>query len=444
MIHDRRGLEVTAADPAAALAFDRAVEAVLAHRRDAGAAIEATLAADPDMVLCWILRGAANLLLARQECVPAAAAALARAELSLAERGSTARERLLAAALRSWVGGQMRTAADRIDEALGLNPLDAFALKLGHGLKFMLGDLVGMRRSLERALPDWQGDVPDAGYVLGCYAFVLEESGELAQAERTGRQALERAPADVWGAHAVAHVHEMQGRPRDGIAWLASHAAPLPAVNNFAYHLHWHRALFHLALDETDAVLALYDTEIRPVATDDFRDVANAVSLLWRLEAQGIAVGPRWDELAELAITRGADPSLAFALAHRALALVAARRFDVLKRLIGELDRWVAGNGACQAGVLRVIGLPLMRAILAEASGHPEQAVDILFPIRHRLQSLGGSHAQRDLFHWFLTDAAIAAGRRTEAFELLADRNDRHAATDWAADRLTGLAAIAA
>jgi len=115
-----------------------------------------------------------------------------------------------------------------------------------------------------------------------------------------------------------------------------------------------------------------------------------------------------------------------------------------LARLIAELDVWVADSGTCQAGVLRVIGLPLLRAILAEAAGHPDQAVDILFPIRHWLQSLGGSHAQRDLFHWFLTDAAIAAGRRTEAFELLADRTDRHATTDWAADRLTGLAAIAA
>jgi len=444
MIHDCRGLEVTAAGPAAVVAFDRAIEAVLGHRADAGAAIQATFDADPDMTLCWILRGAAHLLLAKQESVPVAREALVRAERSLAARGGTAREQLLAGALRAWVAGNMRQATDRIDEALGLNPLDGFALKLGHGLKFMLGDLVGMRRSLDRVLPDWRADVPDSGYVLGCYAFVLEESGDLVQAERVGRQALERAPRDVWGAHAVAHVFEMQGRAADGIAWLAEQSAQLPDVNNFAYHMHWHRALFHLALGEIDPVLDLYDGSIRATSTDDFRDIANAVSLLWRLEAQGVDVGRRWDELAELSAARGADPSLAFSLAHRALALAAGRRLDVLARLIGELEAWVVDNATCQAGVLRVIGLPLLRAILAEAAGHPDQAVDILFPIRHRLQSLGGSHAQRDLFHWFLTDAAIAAGRRAEAFELLADRTDRHATTDWAADRLTGLTQIAA
>ncbi|HLZ64858.1 MAG TPA: tetratricopeptide repeat protein [Aliidongia sp.] len=444
MIHDCRGLEVTAAGPGAVMAFDRAIEAVLGHRADAGAAIEATFAADPDMALCWILRGAAHMLLARGEVIAVAEEALARAEQSLADRGGTARERLLAAALKAWVAGNMREATDRIDEALGLNPLDGFALKLGHGLKFMLGDLVGMRRSLDRALPHWRADVPGAGYVLGCQAFVLEESGELAQAERVGRQALELAPDDVWGAHAVTHVFEMQGRAREGVTWLASQAAQLPRVNNFAYHMHWHRALFHLALGEIDAVLELYDGAVRAVRTDDFRDVANAVSLLWRLEAQGIDVGRRWDELSDLADARGADPTLAFSLAHRAFALVANRRLDRLAQMIVALEGWVVDNAACQAGVLRVIGLPLLRAIAAEAMGHPDQTVDILFPIRHRLQSLGGSHAQRDLFHWFLTDAAIAAGRRTEAFELLADRTERHATTDWAADRLTGLVAIAA
>ena len=444
MIHDCRGLEVTAADPAAVVAFDRAIEAVLAHRSDAGTAIDQTFAADPDMVLGWVLRGAANLLLAKRECVPVAREALARAERGLALRGGTAREQCLTVALAAWVAGNMRGAADRIDEALALDPLDAFALKLGHGIKFMLGDLVGMRRSLERALPHWHADVPGCGYVLGCHAFVLEESGDLVQAERAGRQAVALAPRDVWGAHAVTHVFEMQGRARDGIAWLEHQAGQLPGVNNFACHMHWHRALFHLALGETEPVLDLYDAAIRAMPTDDYRDVANAVSLLWRLEAQGVAVGRRWDELGDLADARGADPTLAFAMAHRALALVASGRLDRLTLLIVELEGWAADSAACQAAVLRAIGLPLLRAIEAEAAGQPDRAVDILFPLRHRLQSLGGSHAQRDLFHWFLTDAAIAAGRRSEAFELLAERTDRHATTDWAADRLTGLVAIAA
>src|SRR5215207_6079809 len=49
----------------------------------------------------------------------------------------------------------------------------------------------------------------------------------------------------------------------------------------------WHLALFHLETGDHDRVLAIYDTQVRPHPTDDFRDVANAVSLLWRFEQEG-------------------------------------------------------------------------------------------------------------------------------------------------------------
>src|SRR5262249_13205876 len=111
MIHDCRGLEVTAANPAAALAFDRAIHAVVGPRTEAGIALEEWLGADPDMVLAWTLRGAANLLLARRECLAPAQDAITRAERSLAQRGGTVRERLLVAALGAWAGGDMHGAA---------------------------------------------------------------------------------------------------------------------------------------------------------------------------------------------------------------------------------------------------------------------------------------------------------------------------------------------
>jgi hypothetical protein len=49
-----------------------------------------------------------------------------------------------------------------------------------------------------------------------------------------------------------------------------------------------------LDLGRYDAVLDLYDTEIRAERTDDYRDISNATSLLMRLELDGIEVGDRW------------------------------------------------------------------------------------------------------------------------------------------------------
>src|SRR3546814_3766626 len=90
---------------------------------------------------------------------------------------------------------------------------------------------------------------------------------------------------------------EMQGRHREGVAWLAGLSENWRDCNNFAYHAWWHRCLFHLELGEADAALALYNGEVRADKSEDYLDMSNAISLLWRLEQEGVAVGSRWDEL---------------------------------------------------------------------------------------------------------------------------------------------------
>ena len=56
-----------------------------------------------------------------------------------------------------------------------------------------------MRRSVERVLGAHGSDHAMRGYILGCHAFTLEETGEYAAAERTGLQGLQYATDDAWG-----------------------------------------------------------------------------------------------------------------------------------------------------------------------------------------------------------------------------------------------------
>ncbi len=405
MQYDRRGIAVTTSSPAALPPLDAAVTSFLSHRRDTPEHIASALRIDPDLVVAHAFSGFLALLLGRAELFPDANLALSRARQSLTRRGGTAREFGLTDALASWCDGEMERAAALLDEILAADPLDALSAKLVQSLRFMLGDAAGMRRSVEAILPAWSDRIPESGFILGCHAFALEETGGLYAAEQAGRLALELEPQDIWGCHAVAHVHEMRGTASAGIAWIARHAERWTAVNNFARHMDWHRALFHLTREEAPLVLDIYDCEIRGAKTDDYRDIANAAALLYRLEANGIAVGRRWTELAELAERRLDDRALAFAQLHYLLCLIGDRRWDAAYRLFAAMDIEARAGCGTQARLRGELGVPLAKAMLATLGAEPlSEAARPALPSGD-LARLGGSHAQRQTFERILRQA---------------------------------------
>jgi tetratricopeptide (TPR) repeat protein len=395
---------VTSTDsPDARKAFEEAVHGVAAHRPTTASALARTLAADPDHVAAAALTGFANLILARDELRPAAADALARARRALAVKaGGSDDERILVTALADATDGNFAAAADRLDAGFADRPTAVLPFKLSHALRFMIGDAGGMLRTSSRMLADWDRGEDGAGYLLGCHAFALEEHGRYDEAERAGRIAVALAPDDAWGAHAVGHVHEMRGDVDSGIAWLEASRESWRRCNNFSFHMAWHLSLLHLERGDVDRVLDLYDHEVRPGATDDFRDVANAVSLLWRLGFLGIDVGARWDELAEIARRRRADSSLVFAQIHALAALLAVGDRAAADDLVAGLARTADGEGD-QARVARDVGLPLAEIL----AGHARRPSDL--PV-DRLSRLGGSNAQRDVFVLALARAAGESG----------------------------------
>ena len=183
----------------------------------------------------------------------------------------------------------------------------------------------------------------------------LEEAGAYEAAERCGRRAVELDPTDTWAIHAVCHVMEMQGRPREGVAWVGLHEAEWQdKVHNFANHVWWHQGLFHLELDEVDAVLDLYDRRLWKEPSQDHLDIDNAVAMLMRLEFRGIDVGDRWESLAEICAGRTADQVLPFADAHFMLALIHGRdeQADALELTLG--GRLLEDEGNARLGGLNL------------------------------------------------------------------------------------------
>jgi hypothetical protein len=271
------------------------------------------------------------------------------------------------------------------------------------------------------------------GYILGCHAFTLEETGEYAAAERTGLQGLQYATDDAWGLHAVAHVYDMTANPDAGIQLIEDNGAAWGHCNNFTYHVWWHKALLHLDRGELDVALALYDTKIRQDKTDDYRDIANATSLLMRLELEGMDVANRWDELADFSENRTEDSCLVFADLHYMLALAGANRPDAKAEMMARFacDAIQSGDMAQR---FKDPGMAAMAGLNAFSEGRYTDAFVNLAAARPSMQTIGGSHAQRDVFERMTIDAGLRAGRVDQVETFLSERLSQRAGHE---DRFT-------
>ena len=282
------GLLYSASSAEAAAKFEDTVAAYLGFGRDTGDQLKATFAIDADMPMAMCAKGYFQKLFGSESLSVKARESSKALQGRIEGMALSDRERLHAAALDAWCQGDLDKTVQCWEEVLVDHPRDALALRLAHFLHFYSGDGRRMRDSVARVMPHWSKDERNYGFVLGMYAFGHEECGEYAVAEKLGRQAVEINPTDAWSVHAVAHVMEMQERHQDGIDWVNGLEASWSTVNNFRFHLVWHRCLYHLERGEFDTVLELYDREVvSDISSDFYLDICNASSL-------AVAVGNVW------------------------------------------------------------------------------------------------------------------------------------------------------
>ncbi|WP_226780522.1 tetratricopeptide repeat protein [Oceaniglobus trochenteri] len=424
MTHDILGQATSLPAGAALDSWNATQMAFLAHGAATPTHLGATLAAAPGFALGHAVKGMFNILMGRRELMQTATEALAAAR---AADPGTPREGQIVDALGLWLAGDVSGALNRFETVLAAHPTDTLTLKLDHALRFVMGDAAGMRRMIEAALPAYDAGHPARGYVLGCHAFALEETGAYDGAQRAGQRALELCPDDAWGLHAVAHVHDMTADAAGGLRWLDGREAAWAHCNNFRYHVWWHKALMHLDLGQTDAVLALYDGEIRKDRTDDYRDISNATSLLMRLELDGVSVGDRWSELADLSAERTEDGCLVFADLHYMLALVSQNRTRAISTLMGRLHRDARTQASQMHRAMEKPGLSAAAGLEAFGESRFDIAFLNLLQARKTMQLAGGSHAQRDIFERLTIDSGIRAGFLDEAERVLDERTAKRA-----------------
>ena len=426
-ITDRWGAPVQAVNEKAVALLDDAIEQLAALAGDPVAGAEAAVGADDGLILGHVYRAYLALYGTTPEGVGAAAEILA----GLGEPPGEREAHHLRAA-RAWAAGQWDQATRALERALLLHPRDMLALKVAQDLYFFLGRRLDLRDVAARVLPSWPAGQPGWGYVQGMYAFGLEENADYRQAEARARAALGANPRDVWAVHALAHVFEMEGSQRDGVAFLSGTAGDWSA-SFFAVHNWWHYALYHLELGETGRALALYDDPIRARRSTEWLDIVNAAALLWRLSLSGADITGRAQLLAADISPLVGQPVYLFNDWHAVMAFSLAGEHERAADLIAANRRLPPGTNRDAA---ERAGLALLEGFSAFAAGDPGRAIDLMIDIRPRADAVGGSHAQRDIIDLTLIAAAGRAGEASLARALVTERAQRKPSAEAAARQL--------
>jgi tetratricopeptide (TPR) repeat protein len=289
---------------------------------------------------------------------------------------------------------------------------------------FWLGRFPEMLEAMTALLPHYPGD----SFMLGMHAFALEEAGRCPEAVRTAEAALALNPRDAWAVHALAHALYESADFDGGITRLPPAIHPCRGLNWFRNHLVWHLALLHFARGDYGRAAAISRRAFERAPSAIAGDLHDSISLLWRMELAGRPMGARWQPFTAIARERISRQGLPFHVAHVGMALAAGGDWATADRHLAMVRERAAKD---RTGLAGNVVAPLLEAVHAFAGGDYARCVARLEPVRPRLVELGGSRAQRDVFHDTLFEASFRAGDVERAGRFLAERIARRPDHFW-------------
>ena len=418
MQKDQQDLALPGADAAAAALYCDALRAFNIYRGDPLVLLGAALEAAPDFHMARIAKAHLYAVSTSPDAMAEAKAIIDDLKgRKLDERATSHVRGLNALFTTGW-----HAAATAFDAHNARWPRDLLALQSAHLMDFLRGNARNLRDRIARVLPQWTAGTPGFHTLLGMHAFGLEECGDYALAEQSGRRAVEFEPLDSWAQHAVAHVLEMQNRAQEGVQWMSANEAYWSGEDNFfKVHNWWHLAVFHLELGHKNQALGIYDHAVRKDRSTLALDLIDASAMLWRFELAGLDVGERWAEVATCWLPHADGRTYTFNDWHASMAYLGADRTRDIDGLLCALRGTAAGSEE-MAEWTRKAALPLVEGFIAFRRADYKTAVERLHPVRYVASVFGGSHAQRDIIDLTLMEAALRGGQDALAESLAYER----------------------
>jgi hypothetical protein len=196
---------------------------------------------------------------------------------------------------------------------------------------------------------------------------------------------------DAGDAHVVAHRMLDEGRHELGHRLLGRWLSVHDGSGSDWTHLQWHMAVFEIAVGKWEAAHSRFEAEILPVAAGSFDALTDAPALLWRLWLGAPRpVTLAWEPVAETARQTLADRRNPYVELHGLLALAGVGDVDAI-------DTWLSHESLGRGRESRLLE-QMARGLRALAAGHLEHAAQLLAAATPKVNELGGSHAQNELF----------------------------------------------
>ena len=419
MRDDAYGLTVTTASADALTTYDRAVQALLGWQADALALFQAAAAHDPGLAVAHAGAAVCLFLEERFAETKAATDAARAAAATLSER-----ERSHVEALTMWTSGKVDDAAPAMRAHLGRFPRDVMVFQRLYYVYFWQGRFPEMLELTTAMVPHYPGE----SFALGMHAFALEEAGRCDEAMRVADAALALNPRDAWGVHALAHALYESAAFDTGVTRLPPAIHPCRGLNWFRNHLLWHLALLHFARGDYARAAVMSRRVFERAPSSIAGDLHDSISLLWRMELAGRPMGARWQPFTAIGRERVNRQGLYFHVAHIAMALAGGGDWATAERHLGMVRERAPKD---RTGIVGDVLVPLVEGLHAFAGGDYARTVARIEPLRPRIVELGGSRAQRDVFHDTLFEAAFRAGDAERAGRFLAERIARRPDHFW-------------
>lgn len=341
------------------------------------------------------------------------------------ENRITQREKLYLSIAESLLQQDQKQAFKLFEDLVQKYPTDLLASKILQTQYFNCGD----KRNLCKIANYSLQHNPTNHFVQGMAAFGLVEMENYEVAERLGREAVRLAPGgnDPWAQHAVAHCLDMKGRIEEGIQWLEPFSSTWDDCGAFMNtHNWWHTSLFYMDLDNFPKVFDIYDNHVWNQFKDDVQCQAGAVSLLWRCDIRKVPVLSRWEDLTDYVKPHIHDHLRPFLDIHYLYALARNGEDEKIEEMFQEIEN-NSKFTQTQIEITETCG----KAVVHYAKGQFQQTCEEIEKISNRLNEIGASNAQADVFNLTYTDSLVQTQKYQQALDLLIPRSTQRPKTQY-------------